>query len=116
MKVIELKNPESLLADIYKQNKATYFRICKYEEEIHRSGQLHEKPGYFIVYTAKCFKQGGIYIEIPGWPGQEFRIEGSEYEELRNIKTTTKSLADDVTEIIGQFLIDKGYVQGKLVD
>jgi len=45
-----------------------------------------------------------------------FRIQGKDYDELRNTKTTTKPLADDVAEIIGQFLIDKGYVEGKLVD
>jgi len=116
MKVIQLKNPESLPTDIYRQDQATHLKICKYEEEIYRPGQFHEKPGYFIVYTAKCFKQGRVYIEIPNWPGQEFRIAGDEYDELRNIKTTTKPLADDVSEIIGQFLIDKGYVEGKLVD
>ena len=116
MKVIQLKNPESLPLGVYRQDQATHLRICKYEEEIYRSGQYREKPGYFIVYTAKCFRQGRVYIEIPNWPGQEFRIDGAEYEELRNIKTTTKPLADDVAEIIGQFLIDKGYVEGKLVD
>ena len=116
MKVIQLKNPESLPKGIYRQDQATHLKICKYEEEIHRPDQCREKPGYFIVYTAKCFKQDGIYIEIPDWPGEEFRIEGREYDEIRNIKTTTKSLVDDVTEIISQFLIDKGYVEGKLVD
>lgn len=116
MKVIKLKNPESLPPGIYRQDEATHLRICKYEEEIYRPGQCHEKLGYFTVYTAKCFKQGGVYIEIPSWPGQEFRIEGKDYDELRNTKTTTKPLADDVAEIIGQFLIDKGYIEGKLVD
>jgi len=35
---------------------------------------------------------------------------------MRNIKTSAKSLADDITEIIAKFLIDKGHVEGKLVD
>jgi len=116
MKVIELKNPENLPAGIYRQDKATHLKICKYEQEINRSGQCREKPGYFTVYTAKCFKQDGVYIEIPNWPGEEFKIEGTEYDEIRNIKTSAKSLADDITEIIAKFLIDKGYVEGKLVD
>ena len=116
MNVIELKNPESLPRGIYRQDHATHLRICKYEEEIYRPGQYHEKLGYFIIYTAKCFKQDEIYIEIPNWPGNEFRIEGAEYEELSNIETTGKLLTCDATEIIGQFLIDKGYVEGKLVD
>jgi hypothetical protein len=116
MKVIELKNPETLPAGIYRQDQATHLRICKYEEEIYRPGQYRDKPGHFIVYTAKCFKQGGVYIEIPNWPGEEFKIEGREYDEMRNIKTTAKLLADDITEIIAKFLIDKGRVEGKLVD
>ncbi len=116
MKVIKLKTPEPLPPHIYKQDYATHMRICKYEVELARSYQHHDKPGYFIVYAAKCFKEKDFYIEIPGWPGETFRIDNDAYEKLREKTVSARPQDEDTAETITRFLIDGGYVEGTIVD
>lgn len=117
MKIIQLTNPEALPEGIYAKNQATHARICNYHEEIKRIDQFKPRDGWFIVYLALCFKNDeGAYIEIPEWEGLEFKIEGEKYEILANVDTTTQPFSADVCQIIGQFLIDEGYIEGTLID
>ena len=91
----------------------THWKICSWKFEVPRDSL--GKPGSIDIWLARCFLQDGEFIESE-MPGLNVVIAGAEFEEFIEISTTTQGLMDDSIQILGQFLIDKGYISGTLTE
>lgn len=90
----------------------THYKICSWTIEVPRPSL--EKEGYCDIWLAKCYLEDGIYYELE-LPGLNIRIEGLDFEELSETATTVKDLLTDSTEILSQFLVDHGYLEGVVI-
>ena len=103
--LIELATPESIPV-------ITHLKICNWSFEVPRPAL--SKDGFVDIWLAKCYVHEGIYYEA-SIPGINIKLEGEDFEVLKEIPTTTKPLMEDATEILSQFLIDRGFFTGNVV-
>ncbi|MHA1368148.1 MAG: hypothetical protein ACTSRA_00345 [Promethearchaeota archaeon] len=95
----------------------THVSICNIT--IEESRPWANKLGYFDIWLAYGYLRSDGHMVEPEYNGLNIIIsekdELSEFNELYNKVTTLKSIMLDVKLIIGQFLIDKGYIVGNLI-
>jgi hypothetical protein len=102
---IELTNIETF-------HEITHYKICNWTFEVPRPSL--GKEGYLDLWLAKCYPDSGNYIEPPV-PGVNIKIEGADFEDLISRSTTVKDLITDSMQIISDFLVEKGYVDGVVI-
>lgn len=104
--VIELSVPESVPAQ-------THVKICSWIFEVARPA--FGKDGFVDIWLAKCYEdEAGNFVE-PEVPGLNIKVEGEDYDALIAIPTTVQDLITDSTQILSQFLIDHGYIDGVVI-
>ena len=106
MSIIQLTQPEIFPT-------ITHLKICNWTFEIPRA--LLGKDGFVDIWLAKCYLEDGIYYEVEV-PGINIKIEGEDFNELKELPTTIQPIMKDATAILSQFLVDKGYFSGIMVE
>ncbi len=100
------------LADIETFHEITHYKICNWTFEVPRASL--GKDGYLNIWLAKCYFENGVYVE-PEVPGVMINIVGDDFDDLVSRDTTVKDLITDSMQIISEFLVEKGYLNGTVI-
>ncbi len=95
----------------------THVTICNVT--IEESRPWANKSGYFNIWLAYGYLREDGHMVEPEYEGLNVMIterdDPSQFNDLYNRTTTLKPMMLDVKLIVGQFLIDNGYISGTLV-
>lgn len=92
----------------------THYRICAWKFEVPRLKL--DKKGFIEIWLAKCYDNNGLFEEIPGLEGVYIKLEDEVFDNLTKVSTKKDALMDGSLEAIAQYLIDKKYIDGEIVE
>jgi hypothetical protein len=88
----------------------THLKIAAIKVEVERVG----KAGFIEIWFAKTTHVNNVWVEVPGEPGINVKIEGQEFEAFKAQQIDVKSI-DDLETILYDYCVYAGHIPGGTV-